>query len=129
MIVIVNQNQKDILTTHKNKNNYYNFSLGINSVIGNTAALMMIYKKVFVKYGMFNESYRHCFEDVELNLKIKIGGFKNLTNSNCVAHHLESATREIKKGEIEMTEDYNKLFLPFLKRNFDKLLNEIYILK
>jgi GT2 family glycosyltransferase len=127
MFIYLKQSDKSVITTHKNKHNYYNFSLGVNQTIGNTAALMMVLKNVFIKSGMFNENYRHCFEDVELNIKLKSSGMKNLINSNCVAYHLESPTRDIKKYENEMIEDYNKIFLPIFKLSFDKIKNEIYV--
>jgi GT2 family glycosyltransferase len=128
MFVYLRQSDKLIVTTHKNKHNYYNFSLGVNSSIGNTAALMMVFKNTFIKAGMFNENYRHCFEDVELNIKLKSLGMKNLVNSNCVAYHLESPTRDIKKYESEMIEDYNTIFVPILKSSFDKIKSEIYVI-
>jgi GT2 family glycosyltransferase len=128
MFVFLNQSTKLINITHKNKHNYYNFSLGVNSSIGNTAALMMVFKNTFIKTGMFNENYRHCFEDAELNIKLKLLGLKNLINSNCVAYHLESPTRDIKKYEQEMIEDYNNFFIPILKSSFDKIKSEIYII-
>jgi GT2 family glycosyltransferase len=128
MFINLNKNDKTISTTHKNKNNYYNFSLGTNSVIGNTAALMMVIKNSFIKVGMFNENYRHCFEDVELNIKFKSLGMKNLVNSNCVAYHMESLSRDIKEQEKEMNEDYNNIFIPVFRANFEKIKNEIYVI-
>ena len=77
IFIYLKQSDKTIITVHKNKYNYYNFSLGTNSVIGNTAALMMVNRKVFIKQGMFDENYRHCFEDVDLNIKIKSSGIIN----------------------------------------------------
>lgn len=127
IFIYLKQSDKTIITVHKNKHNYYNFSLGTNSVIGNTAALMMVNRKVFIKQGMFDENYRHCFEDVDLNIKIKSSGYKNLINSNCVAYHLESTTRDLKKFELEEIEDYNNYFLPVLRKNFDRVKNEIFV--
>jgi GT2 family glycosyltransferase len=127
IFIYLKQSDKTIITVHKNKYNYYNFSLGTNSVIGNTAALMMVNRKVFIKQGMFDENYRHCFEDVDLNIKIKSSGYKNLINSNCVAYHLESTTRDLKKFELEEIEDYNNYFLPVLRKNFDRVKNEIFV--
>jgi GT2 family glycosyltransferase len=128
IFIYLNQKEKSILVSHKNKNNYYNFSSQVNSVIGNTAALMMVNKKTFIKQGMFNESYRHCYEDVEFNVKLKISGMKNLINPNCVAYHFESKTRK-EFNSIEQIEDYNNIFIPLFRENFDKLKNEILILQ
>ena len=127
IFIYLKQSDKTIITSHRNKNNYYNFSTGINTVVGNTAALMMVNKKVFIKQGMFNENYRHCFEDVDLNIKIKSSGYKNLINSNCVAYHLESSTRNLKNFESEEIEDYNNYFIPLLNKNFDRIKNEIFV--
>ena len=88
---------------------------------------MMVLKKSFIKVGMFNEGYRHCFEDLELNIKLRTLGLKNLTNSNCVAYHLESPTRDITKNGEEMTDDFNNIFLPTFRASFDKIKNEIFI--
>lgn len=128
IFIYIRDFDKTIIINFKNKYNYYNYSVGINNVLSNSAALMMINRNVFIKQGMFNEKYKHCFEDVELNLKLKVAGMKNLVNSNCVAYHYESKTRDFKKEEKEIFEDYNNIFIPFFKKNFDKIKNEIFII-
>jgi len=126
MLVYLKKDDKLIVSTHKNQFNYYNYSLGVNSVIGNTAALLMVPKNLFLRVGMFNENYRHCFEDVELSIKLKSLGLKNFVNSNCVAYHFESKTRDIKGNDKEMIEDYNNFFVPTFKSLFEKIKNEVY---
>jgi GT2 family glycosyltransferase len=87
---------------------------------------MMVRKDMFTNIGMFNEIYEHCWEDVDLNLRIKLKGFNNLINSNCVAFHYESKTRDIDTENKIITKQYNEILLPFIKENFDKLKNNIY---
>jgi GT2 family glycosyltransferase len=128
MLVYLKNDDKLIVSTHRNQFNYYNHNLGVSSVIGNTAALLMIPKNYFLKVGMFNENYRHCFEDVEICIKLKSIGLKNLVNSDCVAYHLESKTRDVKNNNIEMVEDYNNFFVPTFKSLFDKIKNDVYTL-
>jgi GT2 family glycosyltransferase len=128
LFLYLKKDNKQIVSTHKNQFNYYNYSSGLNSVVGNTAALMMVTKNAFTKVGMFNEQYRHCFEDVELNIKLKSIGLKNFTNSNCVAYHIESKTRDVKLNNYEMIEDYNNIFVPTFKSIFEKIKNEVFVL-
>jgi GT2 family glycosyltransferase len=128
LFIYLKKDDKTIVSTHKNQFNYYNFSSGVSNVIGNTAALMMITKNAFMKIDMFNEQYRHCFEDVELNIKLKSIGLKNFINSNCVAYHIESKTRDVKLQNYEIIEDYNNIFVPTFKSIFEKIKNEIFVL-
>ena len=48
---VMNSQYKRIEFTHKNINNYFNHSIGINETFGNTAALMMCLKNTFIKNG------------------------------------------------------------------------------
>lgn len=91
---------KDFIPTHKNLKAYYNFTTTQTKVVGNTAGLMMIRKNVFEKIGGFNEVYRVCFEDVELNLQCIINGFDNICDGSLVAYHYESQTRKNNSEEI-----------------------------
>jgi GT2 family glycosyltransferase len=77
----------------------------IISTYGNTAACMMISKRLFNKYGGFNEKYEICFEDVELNLKALLDGKYNYTCTDAVSYHYESQTR----GKIISNTDYNRI--------------------
>ena len=65
-------------------------------------------------------------EDVELNLKCRHQGLKNITVSDAVAYHYESKTRDIDTENKVITKQYNEILLPFIKENFDKLKNNIY---
>jgi GT2 family glycosyltransferase len=111
--------------THMNFNNYYNYQMGAREVIGNTAALMMIRKNVFIKCGMYNENYTECLEDVELNLKCITLGYKNYM-SNAVSYHYESQTRNEDPNRVErFNNDYKNLLGPFMVKNLQKLTRYI----
>jgi GT2 family glycosyltransferase len=108
--------------THKYLGNYHNFPHNIEEVIGNTGGLMMIKISLFKSLGSFNENYTECFEDVELNFKCVIEGFRNIMCGNLVAYHYESQTRNDDNLKLErLMSDYNKLLLPFFNDNFKKL--------
>jgi GT2 family glycosyltransferase len=91
-------------------------------VVGNTAGLMMIRKNVFEKIGGFNEVYRVCFEDVELNFQCIINGFDNIYDGSLVAYHYESQTRKNNDEEIlMMQQDLGQVLTKFVRDNKDKL--------
>ena len=119
-------NQHQLLLGHIGLGNYFNYSTFQKSVIGSTAALLMIKKITFEQCGYFNENYTTCFEDVELNLKCVILKYDNIIDSSLVAYHLESQTRG--KDNINKeneTIDYLKTLVPFISKNIDKLKNKI----
>jgi GT2 family glycosyltransferase len=106
---------------------YYQTSENVTKVFGNTAGLMMISKFVFQKCEGFNENYKTCFEDVELNCKTNIMGLNNYCNNNIVAYHYESQTRgknEINKKN-EQSDFVNNL-LPFINKNL-KFMSKVFI--
>lgn len=63
-------------------------------VDGNTGAFMAIRRALFDELGGFNEAYRMCFEDVELNMKATAAGYRNVCRLDVSAVHAESATRK-----------------------------------
>lgn len=114
--------------THFGFKSHYNFINKKRIVIGNTAALLMIRKNTFEKIGMFNETYISCFEDVELNLKCIIHGFKNYLDCNSVAYHFESKTRSNDPDNLKkLNEDYLQRLFPFMDKNLDKITKHITI--
>ena len=117
-------NSKKINLTHANLGSYYQYTTSIKDVMGNTAALMMIRKKIFEKVGGFNEKYNTCFEDVELNLNMGLQGLKNYYDGSLVSYHFESKTRtksqQNQKGEYD---DYTQTLIPFIEKNHNKLFN------
>lgn len=63
-------------------------------VVGSTCAFCMIRRADFLAVGGFNEKYRHCFEDVELNLQMLKRGLTNVCDNTTWAWHAESQTRK-----------------------------------
>ena len=124
-IVAIN-NKGNFGVTHYDLKNYYPKSTSIKEVIGSTAALLMIKKNMFVQCNYFNENYINCFEDVELNFKTTILGYKNICDGNLVAYHFESQTRNDDPKNLEKLQyDYTNTLLPFTIKNIDKLKHKI----
>ena len=112
--------------SHLELNSYYPITSLVKDVIGSTGALLMIRKTLFEKCGYFNENYISCFEDVELNFKTTILGYRNICDGDLVAHHFESSTRgEDPKNIEKLQEDYHNTLLPFTIKNLDKLKHKI----
>jgi GT2 family glycosyltransferase len=125
LLYIVNKTN-NLGISHLDKNNYYNYKLGINEVIGNTGGLMMIQKNLFNTIGMFNENYTYCFEDAHLNTLLSIKGFINYTNSNYTAFHFESKSRDLNNEKKLSMNELNKLYIPIVIKNFEKLKYKIF---
>jgi GT2 family glycosyltransferase len=99
---------------------YYGITNYLNEVVGNTAALIMIRKKTFEKIGGFNENYRECFEDVELNFECLRLGLLNYMDGRLVANHYESQTRSKSESKLKkQSEDYINYLLPYVKKNLN----------
>ena len=112
--------------THNSLNSYYPTTSSISEVIGSTGALLMIRKILFEKCDYFNENYVNCFEDVELNLKTTILGYRNICDGDLVSYHFESSTRGEDPENIEKVQkDYVNTLLPFTIKNLDKLKHKI----
>ena len=79
---------------------------------GNTAAFMLVSKKLFLEIGGFNEEYVECFEDVEFNLQCLLKNKINITTSKAVCYHLESQTRDRKGESIDL-----QMILKFINKN------------
>jgi len=121
---------KKLEVTHENLRSYYRYTTYVKDVIGNTAALLMIRKNIFIKCGMFNENYKSCFEDVELNLKCVTLGLKNYYSGKSVAYHYESQTRKEDENDLKnLSSDYFNNLQPFVIKNFERLKDKILLLK
>ena len=125
VFMMVNK-QNQLRLGHIGLGSYFNYSIGQKSVIGSTAALLMIKKNMFEQFGYFNENYTTCFEDVELNLKSIILNYENIIDSDLVAYHLECQTR----GKTEINQkneslDYSNTLIPFINKNLTKIKSKI----
>lgn len=107
---------------HLNFQHHYNYNLHQKKVTGNTAGLLMIRKSLFENIGGFNESYKVCFEDVELNLECLVRGFENIIDGSLVAYHFESQTRGHSEEQLKlMKEDSDGPLSDYIHKNHTKL--------
>jgi GT2 family glycosyltransferase len=58
-----------------------------------TAACMMLQREMFEKVGGFNELFRHHYEDVDLCLRLRSEGYRNLYVAGTKLLHHESKSR------------------------------------
>jgi GT2 family glycosyltransferase len=87
-------------------------------IFGNTAAFMMISKKLFETIGGFNTEYRECFEDVQLNVECINYGKDNMFVGDAVCYHYESQTRNKSEDKLRReSEDYTRKLIPFILKN------------
>ena len=99
----------------------YTTDVDYNS-IGNTGGFLLINKLLYDSIGGFNENYIECFEDVELNLRCKLLGLKNITVSDAVAYHYESVSRNKNEKKIEnLQKDYKERLYSFYLENIKEL--------
>ncbi len=104
--------------THHGIHTYHTYYMGKKEVFGNTAAFMLINKKLFDNIGGFSEDYNECFEDVQLNIDCLTRGKKNIFLGDAVCYHYESQTRNI-DGEKQKREgeDYTQRIIPYIIKN------------
>lgn len=116
--------------SHLGLNSYYNFNTSVKKVLGNTGGLMMIRKKILEKIGFLNENYISCFEDVEVNMNCILIGYENVCDSNLVAYHYESQTRNEDPDNMKkLHQDYVNNLYPFFLNNFKKLEKHLLYLQ
>jgi GT2 family glycosyltransferase len=91
-------------------------------VLGNTGALMLTSKNLFLKIGKFNELYQGCYEDVEYNIQCLLLNKINLFLPS-KAFHFTSQTRNINKDKKNiLTKDFFNYLQPFINKHADKLV-------
>lgn len=100
--------------------------VGLPSVLsfplGNTGAFLMIDKNKFENVKGFNEKYKVCFEDVELNLKMWLNGYLNKTSTESICYHLESATRGPSVNQDDVKNIMSRMFsLPDINKIITKI--------
>jgi GT2 family glycosyltransferase len=70
-----------------------NVSSGIKHVDGITCAGMLIRSSVYWESGGLNESYHDIFQDVELNIKIRMNNYSIICDRNSLIHHYDNTSR------------------------------------
>jgi len=91
-------------------------------VFGNTGALMLTSKDIFLKIGKFNEIYEGCYEDVEYNIECLLLNRINLFLPN-KAFHFTSQTRNINKDKKSiMSKDFYNYLRPFINKHANELV-------
>jgi GT2 family glycosyltransferase len=117
-ITIYKDYEGKIKLSHRDLKKLENYQTGVNiNSIGNTGAFLLINKDLFLSLDGFPENYLECLEDVELNLRCKAKGLKNITISDAVAYHYESVSRnKFSGGENRFMADYFTLS-EFIKNN------------
>ena len=75
--------------------------------------------ELFIEMKMFNEEYKVCFEDVELNFNCLANKKKNITVCDAVAYHYESVSRKQYSNQMgeNVYKDYINLFIPLFEKN------------
>ncbi|MCR4952379.1 MAG: glycosyltransferase [Solobacterium sp.] len=75
-----------------NEGCYYDLRIPYN-VSGNTAACLMIKKDRYIACGMMDEELQVAFNDVDLNLRLREKGYRNIFLPYVRMHHYESKSR------------------------------------
>lgn len=114
------KSKKLFTTTHLEVGKTIDYNESVKDVLGSTAACLMVGYDTFMSVGMFDINYRHCFEDVDLNLLLRIDGLNNYISSNAVAYHKESQSRDVTETQKEFLEDFKTILLPKFISNFDR---------
>jgi GT2 family glycosyltransferase len=126
--ISIGYNDKSLFhLSHFGEKSSYVYFESKKEVFGNTAALMMISKKLFEEIGGFNEDYIECFEDVELNVECLKRKKINFFQGKAVAYHLESQTRNLDSNKIKkVSVDHTKLLSTSISKNLDVIQKYIY---
>ena len=105
--------------THVNlKKNVANVSTGVHLVDGITCAGMMIKSNVYWEAEGLNEDYHDIFQDVELNIKIRMNGHLTVCDRDALINHYDNTSRNVfwannvKKLKLKHL-DYSLLFGKF----------------
>lgn len=80
-----------------------------------TAACLMIQKDIFDSVGGFSEKYRINYNDVDLCLKIREKGYRNVYNPNFEIIHFESMSRGLPEDKKHDTEEFKRAQRDFKK--------------
>ena len=118
VVMFLHQNRQ-VGITHYGLRSYYTYHNCLKrDVFGNTAAFMMIPKKLFDEIGGFNTEYRECFEDVQLNVECINRNKDNMFVGEAVCYHYESQTRNKSEDKLKReSEDYTNRIIPFILKS------------
>lgn len=105
--------------THVNlRRNTKDVSAGIQTADGITCAGMFVRSSVYWEAGGLNETYHDIFQDVELNIKIRMNGHMIVCDRDALIHHYDNTSRNnfwannIEKLKLKHL-DYNYLYSKF----------------
>jgi len=80
--------------THVNlKRNVSDVSSGIHDADGITCAGMLVRSSVYWEVGGLNENYHDIFQDVELNVKIRMNGHAIVCDRDALINHYDNTSR------------------------------------
>lgn len=107
----------------KGQNGYFNRAVLHQSLSAITAACLMIRKNVFEEIGGFDEGLAIAFNDIDLCLKVRMAGYRNVYTPYAEAYHHESKSRG-KEDTDEKVKRFNSEVETMIKRWGDKLLSD-----
>jgi GT2 family glycosyltransferase len=97
-------------------------------VVGNTFALCLCRLDAFMAVGCLNEKYDTCFEDVEINLRLLQGGYRNMVlPSTFWAFHLESYSRNQTEGKNKILSSDVSRLVKFFEGQFMNGTELLYV--
>jgi GT2 family glycosyltransferase len=79
------------------------------------AAAAMYRKDAFLEAGGFDEDYFCYFEDVDLGLRLRLGGHKAMHVPDAVVHHMGSATTGGQRSDFSLYHGHRNLVWTFIK--------------
>jgi len=85
-----------------------------------TGAAMLLPRAVFYELGGFEEVYQNGYEDVDLCLKARAGGYRILYEPASRAIHYESKTPGRFDNEIKNINIFHRRWLPYVLQHFRK---------
>lgn len=101
--------------THRGYKSRGEFKTG--PIVGNTAALMIIHKDIFISNDGFDITYTECWEDIQFNMRLILAGYTNWYCDDIVAIHHESATRlQDPPARFRLQYDYTYKLKPWFDR-------------
>lgn len=118
--MVFSASQKRSNLTHEGLKTFHGASEDkVKGVLGNTAALLMIQKKLFSRIGGFIENNLEAFEDLILNIECLKLNKKNIYCGNLVAIHHESISRGKTAKQTNEQKDMANIVNPYLRDNLN----------